>query len=144
MIDEKLMIYIVAIIIVVGFVIYFFCVGSIKYQVKFYIKRYSEEVNAGHTHEETILRLVGFYLQKEPEWKAAYMKERLDEYFKSFDQLVYDITLFYYKIDAEQQTWGVVDSLSKPVPSEHVIQYADKYLSIYKRKYFGILDNVGG
>lgn len=67
------------------------------------------------------------------------MKGRLDEYFKNFDQLVYDITLFYYKIDPEQQTW-YVDKFSKPVPSEYVIQHADKYLRIYKRKYFGDLE----
>ena len=129
----------IAAILVIAFVAYlvFAYIGSIKYQVKFYTKRYSQDLNSGYTNEESIRRLVAFYLREEPEWKAEYMNNRLVEYYKSFDQLVYDIALFYYKIDPEQQTW-CVDKFSSPAPSERIFHYADKYLRIYKRRYLGM------
>jgi len=132
------MTYIAAIVVIVFVVCLIFAyIGSIKYQVKFYTKRYSQGLNSGYTNEESIHRLVAFYLRKEPEWKAEYMNSRLVEYYKSYDQLVYDIALFYYKIDPEQQTWRV-DRLSRPVPSERIFHYIDKYLRIYKRRYFDL------
>jgi len=133
------MIYIVVILIVAIAVYIFLRIGGIKHQVRFYTKKYFQELNAGYTNEEAIHNLVGFYLQGEPEWKAVYMKEQINEYIKNFDGLVYDIALFYYKIDPEQQTWQV-DRFSKPVPPEYIIQQADKYLRIYKQKYFGTPD----
>lgn len=113
-------------------------IGGVEHQVKFYTKKYSQEINAGCTNEEAICRLVNFYLQGEPEWKVEYMKERLGEYFKTFDQLVYDITLFYYNADPALQVWKI-DRVSKPLPSEYVIQQANRYLHIYKERYFGSL-----
>ena len=130
------MTYIAAFVIIVLVVYLIFAyIGSIKYQVKFYTKRYSQYLNSGYSNEESIRLLVTFYLREEPDWKAEYMNSRLVEYYKNFDQLVYDIALFYYKIDPEQQTWHV-DKLSGPVPPERVFHYADKYLRIYKRRYF--------
>lgn len=131
------MIYII-VIIVVGISVYFLLgrIGSVRHQVKFYTKRYSKLLYAGHNNEEIVTNLLNFFLRGEPEWKNEYMKGRLNEYFNSFDLLVHDIILLNYMNDPNQETLNL-GRFGKPASVEHVSQLVDNYLCIYKARYLG-------
>ena len=110
-------------------------IGGIKYQIKFYVMNYAKYRKAGLSREQAIIRLVEFYLRSEPTWKTEIMKAKIDVYIKNFDELIYDIMLFYYHSDPRDKVWKV-DILASPAPPDFILMNADKLLAKYKKKYF--------
>jgi hypothetical protein len=124
---------IVGIILIVAFLIFWRSRG-IKHQIKYYTKTYRKLLDKGYSNEEAIQYLSNFYLGGEPHWKAEYMSSRYNKYLNNFDELIYDIMLFYYNIDPKYEVWRM-DKGKTPVPEYFIIERANKYLEIYKKKY---------
>ena len=120
--------------------IYLSAFGSIKYHIKFYTIIYSRFLQSGTSEEDAIIYIVKLYLTGEPEWKALYMKGRLQKYYKSFDQFILDITLFHYNIHPWQQTWQT-DVINKKIPIDKITYKVYEYLNIYKKRYLSSMFN---
>ena len=110
--------------------------SSIKYQVRFYTKLYSQFLNRGMSENDAMQYLVSFYLKGEAEWKVLYMHGRLSDYVESFDEFVLDLALFHHHIHPWQQSWEV-NIINKKSKIDDIISQLNVYLSACKRKYLG-------
>jgi hypothetical protein len=133
---SKLTVIVLTLIILTSIILIFALrIGGIKHQIKFYVRNYAKFRKTGLSREQATIRLVEFYLRSEPTWKAEIMKAKVNVYIKNFDELIYDIMLFYYHSDPRDKVWKV-DILASPAPPDFILMKADKFLVKYKKKYF--------
>lgn len=127
------------ILVLAGLAWFFARTGTVKGQVRFYLKKYRNARAAGQSHDDAIESLVKFYLRGESADRQRWFREHLPEFKQDLDRLILAIINAYFILDRlEKEPRMVLENRIKFKAMMSVIPaQCAKYTILYKRK-FGI------